>query len=292
MESRKLHIIVAEEEGKIRRVAISVSRLKKIFFFSSVFLMFLTFMSGLSFKLIVSNRNYSNLIAKLSSELEALKKENSQLKEKVFALEKEKERILEGAVAELKEKSSIIEKILSEIGLKNKDKNRTSGKGGPFLPAPFDKNYKSLLERTEYLIENIKQIPLGYPVYGRITSGFGMRIDPFNGKWAFHSGVDIKGRIGLPIRVTADGIVKSVGYSRGYGKYVIIYHGRGFSTLYAHLYKIKVKRWQRVKRGDVIGLMGNTGRSTGPHLHYEVRVGNRPVNPLKFMKLNKILSRG
>ncbi len=292
MESRKLHIIVAEEEGKIKRVVVSVSRLKKIFFFSSVFLMFLTFMSGLSFKLIVSNRNYSSLIAKLSSELEALKKENSQLKEKVFALEKEKEKILEGAVAELKEKSSIIEKILSEIGLKNKDKNSPSGKGGPFLPAPFDKNYKRLLERTEYLIKNIKQIPLGYPVYGRITSGFGMRIDPFNGKWAFHSGVDIKGRIGLPIRATADGIVKSIGYNRGYGKYVIIYHGRGFSTLYAHLYKIKVKRWQRVKRGDIIGLMGNTGRSTGPHLHYEVRVGNRPVNPLKFMKLNRIMDRG
>jgi len=287
MKGDKLHIIIAEEEGKVRRVSVSVSFVRWAVGLGGVLLLFFVIMSLFSFKFMVSNRKYSRLVASLSAQLEAVKAENAQLKNRVFALEKEKDKVLKDAVAELKEKSSAIERLFSEIGLKSG--NGTSGKGGPFVPAAFDGDYRKLLKRAEYLIKNLKYIPLGYPVYGKITSGFGMRIDPFNGRWAFHSGVDIKGRVGMPIRATAFGVVKRIGYSRGYGKYVVIYHGKGFSTLYAHLSRIKVRKGQKVKRGDVVGLMGNTGRSTGPHLHYEVRLGKKPINPLRFMRLKKTI---
>ena len=293
MAHRKLHIIVAEEEGKVKRFSFSVPFVKRVVLLSAVTIFILTTMSVLSIKFFWDRMAYRSQIQSLHFELDRIRAENRSLKNKVIALQKEKEDLLKGAVSELKEKSSIIEKILSDIGLKYKStrKNGSSNSfsGGPYIPSSYSMDYGQLLDKATYLIENVKYIPLGYPVYGRITSGFGMRIDPFNGKLAFHPGVDIKGRLGLPVRVTADGVVKFVGYNRGYGKYVIVYHKKGFSTLYAHLSRIKVRRWQRVKRGDIIGLMGSTGRSTGPHLHYEIRVGGRPINPLKFIRIDRIL---
>ncbi len=289
MEDRKLHIIVAGEEGRVKRFSLSVSFLKKAVGAGVVLVCLLFVMSLLSLKLLLSERSRSHLVARLSAEVESLRQENFELKKEVLALRKENKRILKDAVAELKKRSSAIEKILSEIGFGS---GSSSGKGGPFVPAPSAESYEELLKKTEYLLENIKYIPLGYPVYGRITSKFGMRIDPFNGRWAFHSGVDIKGRVGTPVRATACGVVEKVGYNRGYGRFVVVRHGNGFSTLYAHLCRIKVRKGERVERGEVIGLMGNTGRSTGPHLHYEVRVGNKPVNPLKFMKVKEILRKG
>ena len=124
--------------------------------------------------------------------------------------------------------------------------------------------------------------PLGWPVKGWLTSSFGFRRDPFNGKRKIHEGLDIAARTGTPVVATADGIVSSVKTEPGYGKMVTIDHGYGYRTLYGHNSKYNVKVGQRVRRGDRIASVGNTGRSTGSHVHYEIRLNGVPVNPQKY----------
>lgn len=146
---------------------------------------------------------------------------------------------------------------------------------------------------AEYYNEKIKNIentltitPLGYPALGNISSGFGLRNNPFGGyKTEFHAGVDFRGRIGDPIKSTAKGKVIFAGNKAGYGKCIIIKHSKQFQTLYAHLSKIDVKLTQEVMPGEVIGALGNTGRSTGPHLHYEVIKNNKKIDPKLFLKI-------
>ena len=125
--------------------------------------------------------------------------------------------------------------------------------------------------------------PLGWPVKGWLTSSFGMRRDPFNGRRKMHEGLDIAARTGTPVIATADGIVSSVKTQPGYGKVVTIDHGYGYRTIYGHNSKYHVKVGQRVRRGDRIASVGNTGRSTGSHVHYEVRLNGVPVNPHKYL---------
>ena len=125
--------------------------------------------------------------------------------------------------------------------------------------------------------------PLGWPVKGWLTSSFGMRRDPFNGRRKMHEGLDIAARTGTPVIATADGIVSSVKTQPGYGKVVTIDHGYGYRTIYGHNSKYHVKVGQRVRRGDRVASVGNTGRSTGSHVHYEVRLNGVPVNPHKYL---------
>jgi len=127
--------------------------------------------------------------------------------------------------------------------------------------------------------------PSIWPVEGRVASSFGERIDPINGEGAFHSGIDIDAPYGTPVRATADGTVTGAAMGAGYGRAVVLDHGHNLMTLYAHLSAIAVIAGQHVTRGQVIGYVGATGRATGPHLHYEVRVHNVPVNPHKYLRL-------
>lgn len=124
--------------------------------------------------------------------------------------------------------------------------------------------------------------PQGVPVRGWTTSNFGMRRSPFTGKRSMHDGLDIAARTGTPVYATADGIVSRVVTDPGYGKLVVIEHGYGYRTYYGHNSKIFVKVGQRITRGDKIAAVGNTGRSTGSHVHYEVRLNGVPLNPKKF----------
>ncbi|MFC1568291.1 M23 family metallopeptidase [Candidatus Margulisiibacteriota bacterium] len=125
--------------------------------------------------------------------------------------------------------------------------------------------------------------PSRWPIYGRLVSRFGYRVYPWRG---FHTGLDISGRYGSPIRSTADGVVSYVGWRQGYGRSVIIDHGHGVTTLYAHSSRYAVKTDQKVRKGQVICYVGNSGYTTGPHLHYEVRKWGRPVNPVTYLNLN------
>lgn len=125
--------------------------------------------------------------------------------------------------------------------------------------------------------------PEGWPVKGWVTSNFGMRNSPFTGKLKMHEGLDVAARTGTPVYATADGIVSRAETAPGYGKLVIIDHGYGYKTYFGHNSKIFVKVGQRVKRGDKISAVGNTGSSTGSHLHYEVRRNGVPLNPRKYL---------
>ncbi len=131
-----------------------------------------------------------------------------------------------------------------------------------------------------------------WPVEGQVTGSFGERIDPFNGEGAFHSGVDIGSSYGAKIIAPADGVVSIVDTMGGYGKTIMIDHGNGISTRYGHLSGFAVTPGQKVQRGDLIGYVGESGRSTGPHLHYEVRINDTPVNPYKYLRMTVAHSGG
>jgi murein DD-endopeptidase MepM/ murein hydrolase activator NlpD len=127
--------------------------------------------------------------------------------------------------------------------------------------------------------------PSLWPVEGPVTGSFGERIDPFNGEGAFHSGVDISASVGQPVIAPADGVVVLADFMGGYGRAIVLDHGLGITTRYGHLASFAVVAGQYVHRGDTIGYVGLSGRSTGPHLHYEVRINDTPVNPHKYLRI-------
>ena len=137
-----------------------------------------------------------------------------------------------------------------------------------------------LLEEQKTLLASTPSI---WPTKGWLSSSFGMRVSPFTGRKEFHKGIDVSTRIKSPIYAPADGIVSYVGRDHGYGKMVWLQHGNGILTKYAHLNTALVKKGQHVKRGETIALVGNTGRSTGPHLHYEVHLNGVAVNPMRYI---------
>ena len=143
----------------------------------------------------------------------------------------------------------------------------------------FTELQEQLMKRTSYLAST----PSIWPTRGWVTSTFGRRVDPFTGLPHSHHGIDIANRVGTPVAVTADGVVTKTSWTRALGKYVQVRHGYGYKTVYGHLAETFVKVGQRVKRGDRIATMGNTGRSTGPHLHYAVLVNGSAVNPFNYI---------
>ena len=168
------------------------------------------------------------------------------------------------------------------------------GQGGPLDEGKGDPTFKQLFmswKKLDNLHDNAIAVPADKPVKtAAFTSGYGVRSDPFRGAAAMHAGIDLAGPVGTPIYATADGVVSDAGWnSGGYGNLIKIDHGRGIETRYAHLSSINIREGQSVKRGQMIGRMGSTGRSTGSHLHYEVRIDGRAVNPVPFMKATDYL---
>jgi len=133
-------------------------------------------------------------------------------------------------------------------------------------------------DRTRW-IQPANARPSIWPVAGRLTGAFGGRLDPFSGEGAFHTGVDISAPLGTPVRVTADGVVLGASWEGGYGRMIVVDHGGGVRTYYAHLSRCFVQTGQAVRLGEIVGSVGATGRVTAPHLHYEVRVAGAPLNP-------------
>ncbi|MCA1653562.1 MAG: M23 family metallopeptidase [Sphingomicrobium sp.] len=165
-----------------------------------------------------------------------------------------------------------------------------TGTGGPFESVKADPTFKALFtswKKLDTLQDGAIAVPSEKPIRtaAAFTSGFGVRSDPFQGRAAMHPGIDLAGPIGTPIYATADGTVLRAGWNAGgYGNMVEIDHGKGIATRFGHMSAVLVSAGQRVMRGQQIGRMGSTGRSTGSHLHYEVRIDGRPVNPIPFMK--------
>ncbi len=194
--------------------------------------------------------------------------------------------------------------VLADLGIDTKKiaPAPKSGTGGPFVPAlppfnagAFDRQlYSVKIERAEIdqLTRSLASIPVRKPVLGEgeIVSGFGVRIDPFLSRPAMHTGLDFRAEIGDPIMVTANGTVTVAGWTGGYGKMVEVDHGNGLATRYGHMSEIDVKVGQQVKIGQTLGKVGTTGRSTGPHLHYETRIDGEPVDPQKFLSAGSKLA--
>jgi murein DD-endopeptidase MepM/ murein hydrolase activator NlpD len=184
---------------------------------------------------------------------------------------------------------------IRSFGLNPDSLARTAARaqGGPFVPWKGDKGaltdeleqLADALTRMEFLERSLLTIPSGKPTTAPMeTSSYGYRRDPFNGHAAFHAGIDFPGRFAQPIQAAAPGKVSYVGQRQGYGNVVEVEHGNGLMTRYAHLSGFNAKVGQKVARGDTIARMGSTGRSTGTHLHFEVRVNGQAVNPRRFLE--------
>ena len=217
--------------------------------------------------------------------------EIERMKQEVQAMRADVDTIREDVQARYKLTASAVRKL----GLDPKRFARTehTGQGGPFeavdsLKTAADPKFKELFtswKRLDQLEMGTVAIPSIKPVGGTsLTSGYGVRSDPFRGPAAMHAGIDLAGPLNTPIYATADGYVGRSEWVGGYGNLVELNHGRGIQTRYGHLTRSIVSPGSRVKRGQLIAYMGSTGRSTGSHLHYEVRVDGKAVNPIPFMQ--------
>ncbi len=190
-------------------------------------------------------------------------------------------------------KARRIRGTLAELGV-DVVKTAPAGIGGPLVPAQLARDafdwqlhrINAARAQINRLTHTLSALPVRKPLDGDIelSSGFGVRSDPFTGSPALHTGLDLHGDQGDPVRASADGTVTAAGWSGGYGRVVDIDHGNGVSTRYAHLSAIEVRVGQSVKAGQLIGKIGSSGRSTGPHLHYETRIRGEAVDPHKFLR--------
>ncbi|NOR23503.1 MAG: peptidoglycan DD-metalloendopeptidase family protein [Desulforhopalus sp.] len=313
----QLHIIVAGDRGKVFKLPCSKKKLCIALTASAVAFLILTITSICSFSLYTRNCEISNQLAGLQEKLltndeqiaqynrlteeQQLKlrlteEQQLELDQKVARLEQnnikqatafkeEKENLISTAVDELNERSQLLERVFSNIGIKlkpNKDDN-SKHSGGPFIQHP-DAEMDEILFKADKYLNTIRYLPFGRPVKGPITSKYGKRRDPINKKSAFHSGIDFRGKTGEQIHATADGVVKKAFRNGGYGNYLLIDHGNGYTTSFSHMQKYLVHKGDKVKRGQLIGLVGNSGRSTGSHLHYEIAVDNKTINPYNFLQ--------
>jgi murein DD-endopeptidase MepM/ murein hydrolase activator NlpD len=214
------------------------------------------------------------------AENQRLRTENDRQRQELNELNGRVEAV-EDTSRKLAEKSGLIE----EVAL--------SGTGGPALPVDADsfavletkmQNVERSMSANERILRDRGYTPTVWPVVGKLESGFGGRGNPFGGgSYEFHSGQDINAAWGDPVVAGASGTVTFVGWQNGYGQLIVIDHGGGLTTRYGHLSHIDVAQGQTVARSQFIGRVGSTGRSTGPHLHYEVRFNDEPVNPLQYL---------
>ena len=239
-------------------------------------------------------------------EVRALTRRVSELDKNIEAIRRHQSQVM----AQLKEATTAslgeLERILKRTGVDVNGLVQTidqtyQGAGGPFIPIlyrqpeaaegfPINENSVATslasLQRVNSLRIALEKLPLAKPITAayRFSSGYGMRRHPVTGGWAMHRGIDMAAPRGTPVLAPVDGVVSYAGVQRGFGKVVKIRHSLGFETVYAHLHKIRLAKGDRVSRGDRVGDVGSTGRSTGNHLHYEIRRNRKTLNPRRFME--------
>jgi murein DD-endopeptidase MepM/ murein hydrolase activator NlpD len=284
-------LIFPGAHGKLHKIRLPFYVVHMLLAFSVVGIMTIAALANSYARMLLKVSNYNNL----RTEREALKTQN---------------RSLEYAVTTTNAKLDSLQSLASEVAL-------TYGFGAARRPH-FPEAALSLATQTNSTLESSYQaslfafnliknaslapptqsvsrgfvpvadfgrqgVPSIWPVRGQISEGFGQRLDPFSGEGAFHSGVDIRAPLGTRVGAGGDGIVLEAGWDSGYGNAIVVDHGNGLATKYGHLSKIFVVVGQEVQRGQVIGAVGITGKTTGPHLHYEVLVNDTPVNPMKYL---------
>lgn len=275
MDKNKTTIIITSNDGKpSRSISVSTKLIKNyrkylVATVSTLAILFLLILSILFYSVSLKSDNHS-----LSVKVNTLKNQTDLLDS-----------------IRLKERLTKIDESLSAINdyLVKRNMLKFDAIGGD---AGSEKNSVIPLvefygEQSDVFLEKVKQTPTGLPHDGRETSAYGYRTNPFGGhSGEFHPGIDFKGEMGEPVFSTATGIVERCDWYNGYGNAVVLRHSDEITVLYGHLSKINVVLGQKVNAGDVIGFIGSTGRSTGPHLHYEIRRINEDINPNQYLNLN------
>jgi murein DD-endopeptidase MepM/ murein hydrolase activator NlpD len=309
--------VVSPNEGKVRKVRFSPTKLVLVFLMAMGLGGVFTFIASDYARLQVLRFKSHLALRVIENERSRLLAEKSGLQHELKAMEIEKSRVIsyeEGVKERLKKLSALL-KSSATMGLltaPSKKAQAGDGIGGAesdcdgdgcgetamarpkkFALSWFSSGHQQddalldgdLLAQLDEYISIVESMPLIAPCDGHISSGFGYRVSPFTFTWKKHEGVDFSERYGSPVIATGDGIVASVESNRTYGRMIDIQHNPRLSTRFAHLSKVMVKEGQRVTRGTVIGLVGSSGHSTGPHLHYEVRLDGRARNPMSYIAL-------
>jgi murein DD-endopeptidase MepM/ murein hydrolase activator NlpD len=241
------------------------------------------------FTLVVAVSSYARMAWKMAS-YNSLRKEAASVRAQYDSQEKE--------FKETKRQLAALQVFATEVSNAYGIKRRLEGPSDISAEGSLAPTYSESLEEYNFLksanvsrfrhsyprLWQVKVSPDLWPVDGQLIGAFGKRSDPFSGEQAFHYGVDLSAPYGSPIRAAADGTVMIAAFSGGgFGRLVVVDHGGGVQTFYAHLSRIDVIAGQEIRRGEIVGALGNSGRTTAPHLHYEVRIGGTPVNPYRFL---------
>lgn len=296
--------MVPQHGGPMKKISFSEGRLRFWKYAVTVVGVLLAVNFAVFIYLYVVDRG--NILSYLS-----FKSENARLKQE----KKEHVKNLQTDIEDLRDKQTQTFAWMAEIetitGFREFDpKQFLSAKGGPENRNGIDtegstaledlhkqlssieeehKDIRARLQKIQLFVraneERMRQTPIGWPVNGWVSSGFGWRLDPWTRRNEFHDGVDVSAWYGTAIRAAADGTVRVAERYGGYGQVVVLTHQYGYETYYGHMSRIAVKPKVVIKRGDVIGYVGSSGRSTGAHVHYEIRVNNRPVDPWPYLGL-------
>lgn len=282
-------LVIPEGSHQVRRFGVRLSVLKRI---AAAAVVLALGLAGLITDYVLTNLD--------QNELERLQVENLSQREELHRLVVKLEDLRQEIVVLAQNDAKV--RVMAKLSAPKSDS--MVGVGGPATQEDVNREFSVIQQRIDEVRrqidlrresqEEIQGIlndqrsllaakPGGWPVKGWLTSSFGMRRDPFNGRRKMHEGLDIAARTGTAVTATADGIVSSVKTEPGYGKVVILDHGYGYRTIYGHNSRYYVKVGQRVRRGERIAAVGNTGRSTGSHVHYEIRLNGVPVNPRKYL---------
>ena len=282
-------LVIPEGSHQVRRFGVRLSVLKRI---AAAAVVLALGLAGLITDYVLTNLD--------QNELERLQVENLSQREELHRLVVKLEDLRQEIVVLAQNDAKV--RVMAKLSAPKSDS--MVGVGGPATQEDVNREFSDIQQRIDEVRrqidlrresqEEIQGIlndqrsllaakPGGWPVKGWLTSSFGMRRDPFNGRRKMHEGLDIAARTGTSVTATADGIVSSVKTEPGYGKVVILDHGYGYRTIYGHNSRYYVKVGQRVRRGERIAAVGNTGRSTGSHVHYEIRLNGVPVNPRKYL---------
>jgi murein DD-endopeptidase MepM/ murein hydrolase activator NlpD len=232
--------------------------------------------------------SYARMVWKVAN-YNSLQQEAQMLRERYDNLQKK--------VNQTNEQLASLQMLADEVTTAYGVRRRLSGSPDLIEEAPLVPTMSDTLEEYSYLRttnlarrqrniftnSNVNNLPSIWPINGRLGDGFGQRMDPFSGEGAMHTGIDIAAPRGTPVKAAADGIVTYASWNAGYGRCVVIEHGNNYQTWYGHLSQIDVIEGQEIRQGEILGAVGNSGRSTGSHLHYEVRIGSTPVNPYRFL---------
>ncbi len=311
MRDDKVHIIITGESGKGRSFLVEKKRLRQCVAWTIIGIMLLCTglitgwyhwnqnttlrqkITQLEEVKLRQNRHTAGKLAQAKAELSRIRLQRLRVidryETRIAELQQEKAKLYTAGISRLKERNKILKTLMDQIGIKIKVDEDPSHSGGLYID-PNIKAGHELFDTTDRYLTLLQQLPLGRPISTKITSKYGARRDPINHKKAFHSGIDFKGQSGDKVHATGTGIVKRSCYVRGFGNCIVLGHANGYDTLYAHLSKRLVKTGDRVTRGEIIGLVGNTGRSTGSHLHYEVHYHKKTLDPMKFLRIAKLLS--